>query len=308
MTKTYDVIIVGAGPGGMAAAIYTGRAMLDTLVLEKGIHGGQILLTDWIENYPGFPDGVAPFQLMEDFRKQAEKFGAKFQMDEVREIRRENDCWRLVGNNDKYLAKVVIIATGSVYQKLGVKGEERLTGKGVSYCATCDAAFFRDKEVAVVGGGDQALEEAIFLSKFCRKVIIIHRRDDFRATKILQERIFANKKIKVIWDSVATEILGEGRVESLAVKNIKTGATSEIKLDGIFVSVGMAPNTGFLKGLLDLDEQGRIKVSPTMATSQPGIFAAGDATDACPQQVATAVGTGVAAAISASKKLGTVPK
>ncbi len=300
MTKTYDVIIVGAGPAGMAAAIYTGRAMLDTLVLEKGIHGGQILLTDWIENYPGFPDGVAPFQLMEDFRKQAEKFGAKFQMDEVRAIRRENDCWRLVSNNDNYLAKVVIIATGSVYQKLGIKGEERLTGKGVSYCATCDAAFFRDKEVAVVGGGDQALEEAIFLSKFCRKVIIIHRRDDFRATKILQERIFANKKIQVIWDSIATEILGEGRVESLAIKNIKTGATSEIKLDGVFISVGMAPNTGFLKGLLDLDEQGRIKVSPTMATSQPGIFAAGDATNACPQQVATAVGTGVAAAISAN--------
>jgi len=300
MTKIYDVIIVGAGPAGMAAAIYTGRAMLDTLVIEKGIHGGQILLTDWIENYPGFPDGIAPFQLMEDFRKQAEKFGAKFQMDEVREIRRENDCWRLVGNNDNYLAKVVIIATGSVYQKLGVKGEERLTGKGVSYCATCDAAFFRDKEVVVVGGGDQALEEAIFLSKFCRKVIIIHRRDEFRATKILQERIFANKKIQVIWDSIAAEILGEGRVESLAIKNIKTGATSEIKLDGIFVSVGMAPNTGFLKGLLDLDEQGRIKVSPTMATSQPGIFAAGDATNACPQQVATAVGTGVAAAISAN--------
>ncbi len=300
MTKTYDVIIVGAGPAGMAAAIYTGRAMLDTLVLEKGIHGGQILLTDWIENYPGFPDGVAPFQLMEDFRKQAEKFGAKFQKDEVKEIRRENDCWRLVSNNDNYLAKVVIIATGSVYQKLGVKGEEKLTGKGVSYCATCDAAFFRDKEVAVVGGGDQALEEAIFLAKFCRKVIIIHRRDDFRATKILQERIFANKKIKVIWDSVATEILGEGRVEYLAVKNIKTGATSEIRLDGVFISVGMAPNTGFLKGLLDLDEQGRIKVSPTMATSQPGIFAAGDATNACPQQVATAVGTGVAAAISAN--------
>ncbi|MBE0461465.1 MAG: thioredoxin-disulfide reductase [Candidatus Aminicenantes bacterium] len=303
MTKIYDVIIVGAGPAGMAAAIYTGRAMLDTLVLEKGIHGGQILLTDWIENYPGFPDGVAPFQLMEDFRKQAEKFGAKFQVDEVKEIRRENDCWRLESNNGSYLAKRVIIATGSGYQKLGVKGEKRLTGKGVSYCATCDAAFFRDKEVAVVGGGDQALEEAIFLSKFCRKVIIIHRRDEFRATKILQERIFANKKIKVIWDSVATEILGEGRVESLAVKNIKTGAISEIKLDGVFISVGMAPNTGFLKGLLDLDEQGRIKVSPIMATSQPGIFAAGDATNACPQQVATAVGTGVAAAISASKEL-----
>lgn len=300
MTKTYDIIIVGAGPAGMAAAIYTGRAMLDTLVLEKGIHGGQILLTDWIENYPGFPDGVAPFQLMEDFRKQTEKFGAKFQKDEVKEIRRENDCWRLVSNNDNYLAKVVIIATGSVYQKLGVKGEEKLTGKGVSYCATCDAAFFRDKEVAVVGGGDQALEEAIFLAKFCRKVIIIHRRDEFRATKILQERIFANKKFQVIWDSIATEILGEGRVESLAVKNVKTGATSEIRLDGVFISVGMAPNTGFLKGILDLDEQGRIKVSPTMATSQPGIFAAGDATNACPQQVATAVGTGVAAAISAN--------
>ncbi|MFQ5721370.1 MAG: NAD(P)/FAD-dependent oxidoreductase, partial [Candidatus Aminicenantales bacterium] len=201
MINIYDTVILGAGPAGLAAAIYTGRARLKTVVLEKGMPGGQILLTDWIENYPGFPEGIAPFQLMENFRKQAERFGARIEIDEAKEIRRKDKLWQVIGNKREYSTKTVIIATGSVFRKLGVEGEAELTGKGVSYCATCDGAFFQGKEVAVVGGGDDALTEAIFLTKFCRLVKIIHRRHQFRAVKILQERVLANNKIEVIWDS-----------------------------------------------------------------------------------------------------------
>jgi len=201
MSGDYDIVIIGAGPAGLAAAIYTGRARLKTVVLEKGMPGGQILLTDWIENYPGFPDGVAPFQLMENFRKQAEKFGAQIEIDEAKEIRKKDKLWQVIGNKKKYVTHSVIVATGSVFRKLGLEGEARLTGRGVSYCATCDGAFFQGKEVAVVGGGDDALTEALFLTKFCRLVKIIHRRHQFRAVKILQERVLANKKINVIWDS-----------------------------------------------------------------------------------------------------------
>ncbi|NQT81134.1 MAG: thioredoxin-disulfide reductase [Candidatus Aminicenantes bacterium] len=303
MSQTFDVVILGAGPAGLAAAIYTGRARLNTLVLEKGVPGGQILLTDFVENYPGFPEGVIPFELMENFRKQAEKFGAKIEIDEAREIRKQKDLWFVVGNKKEYLAHVVIIATGSVYRRLGLPGEGKLTGKGVSFCATCDGAFFRDQEIAVVGGGDNALTEALFLTKFCKKVNVLHRRDKFRATKILQERIFANEKIKVLWDSVVEEISGEEKFESITIRNVKDNKTSKIKLDGLFISIGMDPNTEFVKGFIDLDEFGQIKVNQSMATSQPGIFAAGDVTNACPEQMATAVGTGVAAALSVDEYL-----
>jgi len=303
MSQAFDVVILGAGPAGLAAAIYTGRARLNTLVLERGVPGGQILLTDFVENYPGFPEGVVPFELMENFRKQAEKFGAKIETDEAREIRKQKDIWYVVGNKEEYPAHVVIITTGSVYRKLGLPGEGKLTGKGVSFCATCDGAFFRDQEIAVVGGGDNALTEAIFLTKFCKKVNVIHRRDEFRATKILQERIFANEKIEVLWDSVVEEISGEEKFESITIRNVKDNKTSKIKLDGLFISIGMDPNTEFVKGFIDLDEFGQIKVNQSMATSQPGIFAAGDVTNACPEQMATAVGTGVAAALSVDEYL-----
>jgi len=303
MSQTFDVVILGAGPAGLAAAIYTGRARLNTLVLEKGVPGGQILLTDFVENYPGFPEGVIPFELMENFRKQAEKFGAKIETDNAREIRKQKDLWFVVGNKKEYPAHVVIIATGSVYRRLGLPGEGKLTGKGVSFCATCDGAFFRDQEIAVVGGGDNALTEALFLTKFCKKVNVIHRRDKFRATKILQERIFANEKIKVLWDSIVEEISGEEKFESITIRNVKDNKTSKIKLDGLFISIGMDPNTEFVKGFIDLDEFGQIKVNQSMATSQPGIFAAGDVTNACPEQMATAVGTGVAAALSVDEYL-----
>jgi thioredoxin reductase (NADPH) len=303
MRETLDVVIIGAGPAGLAAAVYTGRARLNTLVLEKGIPGGQILLTDLVENYPGFPDGVVPFQLMDDFRKHAEKFGAKIEKDEVKEIKKQDDLWYVSGVKGEYLARAVIIATGSVYRKLGLPGEAKLTGRGVSYCATCDGAFFRDKEVAVVGGGDNALTEALFLTKFCRKVKVIHRRDQFRGAKILQERIFANDKTEVLWDTVIEEISGEDRFESITIKNVKDNKTTRLKLDGLFISIGMDPNSEFVKELVDLDEWGEIKVSQNMSTSQPGIFAAGDVTNACPEQMATAVGTGVSAALAVNEYL-----
>lgn len=298
MSKTYDVIIIGAGPAGLAAAVYTGRARLNTLILEKGMPGGQILLTDFVENYPGFPDGVAPFQLMDNFRKHAEKFGAKIITDEAKKIQRQSNFWEVLGNKGKYAARAVIVATGSSYRRLGVPGEESLTGKGVSYCAVCDGAFFKEREVAVVGGGDDALTEALFLTRFCRSVKIIHRRDKLRAAKILQERAFANEKIEVLWNTTVVEISGKERLESITVKNVKDNQTSALKLDGLFVSIGMDPNSTLVKGLVEVDEWGEIKVGKNMTTSQPGIFAAGDVTNACPEQMATAVGTGVAAALA----------
>lgn len=206
MNEIYDVIIIGAGPAGLAAAIYTGRARLSMLLLEKGIPGGQILLTDWVENYPGFPDGVVPFELIEKFRKQAEQFGARIEMDEAREIRQGDKIWIVRGVKRDYSTRAIIVATGSSYRRLGLPNEAELTGRGVSYCATCDGAFFRDREVAVVGGGSDALTEALFLTKISQKVIIVHRRDKFRAEKVLQERVFANPKIEILWNCVVEAI------------------------------------------------------------------------------------------------------
>jgi thioredoxin reductase (NADPH) len=303
MSETYDVVIIGAGPAGLAAAVYTGRARLNTLVLEKGMPGGQILLTDFVENYPGFPDGVRPFALMDNFRKHAEKFGAKITTDEAKEIQRKEKLWSIVGNKEEYSARAVIVATGSIYRKLGIPGEGKLTGRGVSFCATCDGPFFKDKVVAVVGGGDNSLTEALFLTKFCQKVQIIHRRDQFRAEKILQERVFSSDKIEILWNNVVVKISGEKRLESIKIKNVQENTVSVLKVDGLFVSVGMDPNIEFLKGLVDLDDAKQIKVSQTMKTSQPGIYAAGDVTNACPEQMATAVGTGVAAALSVDEYL-----
>lgn len=303
MRGPYDVIIIGAGPAGLAAAIYTGRARLKTLVLEKAIPGGQILLTDWIENYPGFPDGIAPFALMENFKKQALRFGAVVETEEVRGLKKDEAGWVVQGGRDSYFARAVIVATGSTYRRLQVANEERLIGRGVSYCATCDGAFFRERVVAVIGGGDNALTEALFLTKFCRLVYLIHRRDQFRAIRILQERVLASDKVKIIWNSVVEEIKGENKVEGLMLKNVVTGEKSWLEVDGVFVSVGMDPQAEFLRGLVEMNEWGQIKVRSNMATSQPGIFAAGDVVDACPRQVATAVGTGVAAALAVDEYL-----
>jgi len=298
MSDAYDVLILGAGPAGMAAAVYTGRARLNTLILEKAVPGGQILMTDLVENYPGFPEGVVPMQLMEHFRKHAEKFGAKFETDEVRALRRENNLWVVSGESKDYRAPAVIVATGSAYKHLGLANEGRLIGRGVSYCATCDGAFFRDVPIAVVGGGDNALTEALFLTKFAGKVYLIHRRDKFRAVKILCERVAANPKVEVLWETVIQAIHGDSKLEALTLKNIRTGATSKVEVEGLFVSIGMTPSTGFLKDLVPMNEWGQVKVNQRMETGQPGLYAAGDCCDACPQQMATAVGTGVAAALA----------
>jgi thioredoxin reductase (NADPH) len=303
MAETYDVVIIGAGPAGLAAALYTGRARLKTIVLEKAIPGGQILLTDWIENYPGFPDGIAPFDLIENFRTQTLKFGAKFITDEAKDIRREGELWLVQGNKAPYPTRAVIVATGAAYRRLGLPNEGRLIGRGVSYCATCDGAFFRERDIAVVGGGDTALMEAIFLTKFAKKVALIHRRDRFRGTKIIQERVLANPKIEVCWDSVIESIVGEDNVEAIVLRNVKDDTRTTLPVEGLFVSIGMDPNTEFVKGLLKLNEWGEIIVQANMATSQPGIYAAGDVINACPHQVASAVGSGVHAAISVDEYL-----
>jgi thioredoxin reductase (NADPH) len=299
----YDVVIIGAGPAGLAAAVYTGRGRLATVVLEKAIPGGQLLLTDWVENYPGFPDGIAPFDLMENFRKQAERFGALIETDEAKAIRREEKGWVVAGQGKEYRAKAVIIASGAEYRKLGIPNETQLTGRGVSYCATCDGPFFRDAVVAVVGGGDNALTEAVMLTKFCRKLYLIHRRGQFRAIKILQERVLANPKIEVLWNCVVEAAEGESNLERAIIRNVKEDRTFPLPLDGLFISIGMDPHTRFVRGVVDLNEWGEIKVDSRMATSQPGIYAAGDVADACPKQVATAVGAGVSAALSVNEYL-----
>lgn len=303
MKGPYDVIIVGAGPAGLAAALYTGRARLQTLVLEKGLPGGQILRTEHVENYPGFPEGVTPFDLIDRFRKQAEKFGAKIERDEVKSLRSESPDWVLAGENSEYRAKTVIIATGGNYRHLGLLHEGKLTGRGISYCATCDGAFFRDVPIAVVGGGDNALTEAQFLTRFVSKLYLIHRRNEFRAIRILQERVLANPKIEVLWDTVVEAVRGENKLESIALRNVRTGAVSEMKVDGLFISIGIIPASDVVKDVVALNPWGEIKVNQKMATSAPGIFAAGDVCDACPKQVITSAGTGVAAALAVDEYL-----
>ncbi len=306
MSELYDVVIIGAGPAGLAAAIYSGRARLNTLILERATPGGQILLTDVIENYPGFSDGIAPFQLMESFRKQAERFGARIVIDNVQKIHKKDTIWEIRGNTGEYKARSVLVATGSNHRKLGIQGEDQLTGRGVSYCATCDGAFFQDKIVAVVGGGDWALTEALFLTRFCREVKIIHRRDKLRAEKILQERAFENPKIRVLWNTVVDKINGEERLESVSLRNVRNNTVSKMELDGLFISIGTVPNNKIVANLVDLNEWGEVKVEKSMATHQSGLYAAGDVTDACPEQMATAVGTGVAAALAITDYLNQV--
>lgn len=296
--ELFDVVIIGAGPAGLAAALYAGRARLKTIVLEKGLAGGQILLTHWVENYPGFPDGIAPLELMEAFRKQAERFGAVIEIDEVHGIREDGETWIVAGAAATYRTRAVIIASGASYRKLNIPGEAELTGRGVSYCATCDGAFFKDAEVAVVGGGNNALTEADFLTRFVRRLFLIHRRDKFRAIKILQERVLSNPKIEVLWNTRVEAVEGEGRVERLILADVRSGERRSLAVDGLFVSIGMDPHTGFVEGLVELNEWREIKVRPTMATSRRGIFAAGDVAEACPKQVITAAGSGVTAALS----------
>ena len=301
--QTYDVVIVGGGPAGLTAGIYAGRSGLKTVIVEKGLPGGQIAQTDEVENYPGFPEGISGPELANRMAEQAKKFGAEIVMDEVTGLEVQDDGFLVKGFEKNYKAKSVIIATGANPKKLGVPGEEKFYGRGVSTCATCDGFFYRDKEVVVVGGGDAAVEEGIYLTKFAKKVTIIHRRDELRANKVAQQRAFANPKIEFLWSHVVTEILGEDQVSGVRVKNLKTGEEYVYPTDGVFVFIGSVPNTEFLKGVVELRPDGYIAVRDEIYTSVPGIFAAGDVADPIYKQLATSVGAGTRAAMTAEKWL-----
>lgn len=299
--ETYDLVTIGGGPAGLTAAIYAGRGMLKTLVLEKLMMGGQATITHMIDNYPGFPDGITGPDLMEKFENQAKRFGAEFKFATVDKITLDGNIKVLKVDDGEIRAKTVLICTGAEPRRLDVPGETKLTGKGVSYCATCDGAFFREAVIAVVGGGDSAVKEAIYLTKFASKVYIIHRRDELRAEKITIEQAFANEKIEFVWDSVVEEITGKHAVESVKVKNVKDGSTKELKLEGVFIYVGMIPNTAFLKDFVKLDEAGYIVADRDTHTDITGVFAAGDVRRKLSRQVATAVGDGATAAMAAEE-------
>ncbi len=301
--ETYDVVIIGGGPAGLTAGIYAGRADLKTVIVEKGLPGGQIAQTEEVENYPGFPEGITGPELANRMAEQARKFGAEIVMDEVTGLEVQEDGFLVKGFEQNYKAKSVIIATGANPKKLGVPGEDKFYGRGVSTCATCDGFFYRDKEVVVVGGGDAAVEEGIYLTKFAKKVTIIHRRDELRANKVAQQRAFANPKIEFLFSHVVTEILGEDQVTGVRVKNLKTGEEYVYPTDGVFVFIGSVPNTEFLKGVVELRPDGYIAVEDEVLTSVPGIFAAGDVADPIYKQLATSVGAGTRAAMTAEKWL-----
>jgi thioredoxin reductase (NADPH) len=299
----YDLIIIGGGPAGLTAGIYAGRARLKTLLLEKLIHGGQMMTTDLIENYPGFPEGITGFDLSDRMRKQAERFGLEFRSQEVLELKPGKPVHTVVLEDSQVTAGAVIIATGARYRRLGVPGEDRLVGRGVSFCATCDGALYRDQEIAMVGGGDNALTETLFLERFAKKIHVIHRRNQFRAAKYLQERVAQLDKVEIHWDSKVAEFLGRQDLEAVKLVNVKTMETTVLPLAGVFIAIGMLPNTGWLKDLLPLDEWGFIFTDPIMATEYPGIFAAGDVRCKLWRQISTAVGDGSVAAIAAEDYL-----
>ena len=299
--KKYDIAIIGAGPGGLSAAIYAARGGLTTVIFEKALVGGQITVTDEVENYPGISESISGFEIAELFRKHAEKFGAEIVEENVKAMAMEGLCKIVETNKATYRAKSIIFATGAHPRKLAVPGEEKFTGRGVSYCATCDGAFYRDKIVAVVGGGDSAVEEAIFLTKFAKKVYIIHRRDELRAVKIVQERAFENKKIEIIWDSVIQAIDGREVVEKVFLYNRKTDKITKFAVDGVFIYVGIIPNNELIESRVECDEGGFIITDENMHTNIPGFYAAGDIVHKTLRQVVTAASDGATAAFSAEK-------
>jgi thioredoxin reductase (NADPH) len=297
----YDVIIIGGGPAGLTAGLYNARARLKVVLFERLAPGGQVLTTDWVENYPGFPDGVSGFELMDRMKSQVEKFGLEIRNDEI--VRLELSESKKVAHTsaEPLETKTVILACGAAWKKLGIEGEDRLMGKGISFCATCDGPFYRDQEVAVIGGGDTAVEEAIFLTRFVSKVHLVHRRDQLRATKLIQERAMSLEKITFAWDSIPIRILGENGVEGIELKNLKTGEVSRKDVKGIFVFIGTIPNTQLVKGQLKLDNNGFITTDDNMQTSVPGVFAAGDIRSKLFRQISTAVGEGATASYAAEK-------
>lgn len=305
MTDVRDVIVIGSGPSGYTAALYAARARLSPLVFEGSVtSGGALMNTTDVENFPGFPDGVLGPDLMDQLRKQAERFGAELIADDVTEVDLLSTPKRVQAGEDVYFARTVIIASGSSYRELDVPGEKRLSGHGVSWCATCDGFFFREQDIVVIGGGDSAMEEATFLTRFARSVTVVHRRDTLRASRIMQDRAMSNPKIRFIWDSEVVEVLGGDRVTGLRLKNGKTGAESTIPATGMFVAIGHDPRTELVAGQLATDADGYILVShPTTRTSIDGVFAAGDVVDHIYRQAVTAAGTGCAAALDAERWL-----
>jgi thioredoxin reductase (NADPH) len=305
MAETYDVVIVGSGPAGYTAALYAARANLDVLVFQGFEVGGQLMLTSDVENYPGYRDGVMGPEMMDDFEAQAARFGAKMRHENVERVDFSERPFKLwaEGEEEPILARSVIIATGAKARWLGLPGESRLMGRGVSGCATCDGFFFKDKRVAVVGGGDTAMEEALFLTKFADEVLLIHRRDEFRASKIMLERARKNPKVTFLTDTVIQDVLGENSVEGIRTKNLKTGEEREIDVEGFFAAIGHAPATGLFKDQVEMDEGGYILQKEHTMTSVPGVFAAGDVSDKRYRQAVTAAGDGSRAAIDAERWL-----
>ena len=298
-----DVIVIGGGPAGLTSGIYTGRAQLKTLILEKGLPGGQIAQTEEVENYPGFDEAISGPELSQRMVRQAEKFGAEIVMEEVQRIRRDGDRFIVTGYDGLYEAKALIIATGATPRRLGVPGEDEFYGRGVSTCATCDGFFYRGKNVIVVGGGDAAVEEGLFLTKFADSVTVVHRRDELRANKEAQRRAFGNPKMSWVWNTVVEEVLGDEQVTGVAVRNVETQERGTLSTDGVFIYVGHNPNTDYLDGLIELSSTGYAKVHDDIYTNVPGIFAAGDVADEVYRQLATSVGAGTRAAMAAERYL-----
>jgi thioredoxin reductase (NADPH) len=301
--QVYDLIIIGGGPAGLTAAVYAGRAALKALLLAGATLGGQIATTDRVENYPGFPEGISGAELAMRFQSQAERFVARLANDLVMAVDFSVSPFVVKTHSETYRGRAVIVATGAFPRRLGVPGEKEYFGRGVSTCATCDGFFYKDRRVVVVGGGDSAIDEGLFLCKFAREVVVIHRRDELRATKSLQERAFANPKMRFVWDTVVEEILGQETVTGVRVRNVKTDETSVIKTDGVFVYVGLIPVTRLFEGQLDLNEQGYIVTDLHQRTSVPGVFAAGDVQSPDFRQVVVAAGAGARAAIEADRYL-----
>lgn len=301
MPTLYDCLIIGGGPAGLSAAIYASRGKMNTVVFERSKIGGQAAITDDIENYPGSVEEATGPKIVKRMREQAESFGTCFVMEEVKKVELSEKIKKVITTKGCYEGKTVIIATGAEHMKLNVPGEEEFIGKGVSYCATCDADFFTDLDVVVVGGGDSAVQEALYLTKFAENVTIIHRRDKLRANKCLQDKAFKNPKIKFLWDSVVERIEGDGIVEKVIVRSVKTGELKEVKTDGVFIFIGMKPSTEIFKGLIEMDERGYILTDENMRTNIEGVFAAGDCRVKLLRQIVTAAADGAIAAVAAER-------
>jgi thioredoxin reductase (NADPH) len=299
-----EIIVIGGGPAAFTAALYSARANLNPLVIEGFAWGGQLMITSDVENYPGYPDGVLGPEMMQDLRRQAERFGTEFLTDDVTKVDFSERPFRVWVGEDEYRAEAVVVATGANARQLGLDSEKKLQGRGVSYCAVCDAAFFKEREIVVVGGGDSAMEEATFLAKFASKVTVVHRRDNFRASPIMVDRAHSNERIEFLLDSVVEEVLGDDTVTGVLVRNVKTDETVEIPADGFFVAIGHDPNTALFRGQLEMDEGGYIETKgKTTETNVVGVFAAGDVQDHVYRQAVTAAGSGCMAALDAERFL-----